>query len=193
MSVPAFHEVRFPVDYAGGTSGGPMYSTRLVVVDSGAEQRVQMWSRGRLTFDIGYTANPADFDVIIAFFRARKGRAFGFRFKDWSDYKATAAPLGNATAGQLTKTYSDAGGNEVRKITKPVAGTVVFRDATNTVVAGTADPLTGLYTISAGTPPFTWTGEFDVPVRFDIDKLVYTQEGVGSRSLQSLPIVEILI
>jgi hypothetical protein len=38
-------------------------------------------------------------DELIAFCRARKGRAYGFRFKDWTDYKAT---------GQLTGTGNGA-------------------------------------------------------------------------------------
>jgi uncharacterized protein (TIGR02217 family) len=67
-------------------------------------------------------------DTLIAFFRARKGRAHGFRFKDWTDYKATAQALGTGngtiTTFQLIRTYSSGGSTDVRTITKPVAGTV---------------------------------------------------------------------
>lgn len=171
-----------------------MYSTRLTVVDSGAEQRVSLWSHGRLSFEIGYTANPVDFSVIIAFFRARKGRAFGFRFKDWSDYKAVNEPIGSGTSGQLLKTYTDAGGSEVRRITKPVDGSVIIKNSLAATMTFTLDVTTGLYTITSPTsPPYTWSGQFDVPVRFDVDKLSFVQDSIGSRTLQSLPIVEVLI
>lgn len=70
----------------------------------------------------------AQMDVLVAFFRARKGRAYGFRFKDWTDYKAANQSIGSGdgttTTFPLTKTYSSGGVTETRRITKPVAGTV---------------------------------------------------------------------
>ena len=41
--------------------------------------------------------------MLIAFFRARKGRAFGFRFKDWNDYQALAETFG--TGDETTRTF----------------------------------------------------------------------------------------
>ena len=164
------------------------------VVDSGAEERTQLWTRGRLMFDIGYRTDPTDFAVIIAFFRARKGRAYGFRFRDWSDYKTTLELLVTAPVMQLIKTYADADGNEVRIITKPCNdGSFQLYD--------NGSPVTSIidYTNGRVTPTtynsshtYRWSGTFDVPVRFDVDKLVYTQDSVGSRTIQSLPVVEVL-
>ena len=37
----------------------------------------------------------AQIDELIAFFRARRGKAYGFRFKDWTDYKATGPAAGD--------------------------------------------------------------------------------------------------
>lgn len=190
----SFHEVRFPLDYAQGASGGPMYSTKVTVVDSGAEQRVQLWSRGRLAFDIGYTANPTDFAVILAFFRARKGRAYGFRFRDWSDYTATLELITTAPVMQLTKTYADADGGEVRIITKPCSdGTFQLYD-NGSPVGSSVDYTAGLVTPTSYSPGHTyrWSGRFDVPVRFDVDKLTFVQDHVGSRTIQALPVVEVL-
>jgi uncharacterized protein (TIGR02217 family) len=191
----AFHEVRFPLDYAQGVSGGPMYSTRVTVVDSGDEQRVQMWSNGRLSFDIGYTDDPTGMAVVIAFFRARKGRTFGFRLRDWSDYQASAEPLVAGPTMQLQKTYVDAFNAEVRTIKKPCndGSFVLFDNGSPT--AATVDWTTGIVTptvYNAG-HTYSWSGNFDVPVRFDVDKLVYIQDNVGSRTIQSLPVVEVLV
>lgn len=200
MPVVPFHEVQFPVNYAGGTSSGPLYSTHVTVVDSGYEQRVQMWSNGRLTFQIGYTDNPTGMATIVAFFRARKGRAFGFRFKDWSDYRATAETLVNAggTTLQLRKTYSDAAGSEIRLIKKPCNnGSLQLYDNAVLKTSGyTVDYTTGVVSIPAGVTGghvYTWTGEFDVPVRFDSDRLEFIQENVGRRSFNGVGVVELLI
>lgn len=193
--MPAFHEVQFPINYAGGTSGGPMYSTKVTAVDSGAEQRNGMWDHARLEYELGYVADPVGMDELVAFFRARRGRLYGFRFRDWSDYKATSELLVTAPVMQLIKTYSDAGNSEVRKIKKPCNdGSFVLLD--NGVPATcTVDFTTGMVTptVYNGSHAYRWTGKFDVPVRFDVDKFPFVQEAVGRRSLSSLPVVELLI
>jgi uncharacterized protein (TIGR02217 family) len=70
----------------------------------------------------------AQIDELIAFFRARRGTAYGFRFKDWTDYKATGQLLGACdhaqTQFQLIKNYPSGSVIEARTMTKPVAGMV---------------------------------------------------------------------
>lgn len=197
MPVP-FHEVQFPINYASGTTGGPMYSTRVVQSDSGAEFRNQMWANGRVTYTIGYTADPTDMQTIVTFFRNRKGRQYGFRFRDWSDYKALQEPLVySSTILRLIKTYTDAGSySEVRRIVKPCNDGSFVLYNNGGPESCTVDWTTGLVTdFSTGgsSDVFTWSGNFDVPVRFDVDKLPFVQEHPGSRSISSIPIVELLI
>ena len=80
---PAFHEVRFPVDISLGSSGGPERSTEIVTLGSGHEQRNQRWSLSRRKFDAGYGVKGLDaLHDVIAFFEARRGPLFGFRFRD---------------------------------------------------------------------------------------------------------------
>ena len=191
----SFHEILFPINYAGGTQGGPMYSNRIAVSDSGAETRVQMWSNARLTFEIGYTADPADMTIITTFFRARKGRIYGFRFRDWSDYTAVSEPLVTASVMQLQKTYQDAAGSEIRLIKKPNTTDTVYLYDNGVSVSYTLDYTTGLITPTTyhSSHTYTWSGSFDVPVRFDTDKLTYIQETPSRRSIQSTPLVEVLI
>jgi uncharacterized protein (TIGR02217 family) len=63
---------------------------------------------------------------LIAFFQARRGKAYGFRFKDWTDYKATGQLLGTGddaqTQFQRVKHYPSGSVIEVRTMTKSVAG-----------------------------------------------------------------------
>jgi uncharacterized protein (TIGR02217 family) len=54
-------------------------------------------------------AKQPQIDELIAFFRARRGKAYSLRFKDWTDYKANGQLLGTGddalTQFQLVKHY----------------------------------------------------------------------------------------
>jgi uncharacterized protein (TIGR02217 family) len=132
-------------------------------------------------------------------FRARRGKAYGFRFKDWTDYKATGELLSTgddtATQFQLVKHYPSGSVIEVRTITKPVADTVkVYLDSIEQASGWSVDTTTGLVTF--GTAPalgveVTAGFEFDVPVRFDTDHMAVTIETYRLHAWQEIPIVEL--
>ncbi len=197
--MPSFHDVRFPPDISYGASGGPAYATTVIATVSGHEHRNVNWSQARGRWNVAHGLKTRQqVAELIAFFRARKGRAHGFRFKDWTDFEATGQLIGvgdgATTAFQQAKTYSSGGEGEVRTITKPVAGTVaVFL---NGAPAGgwTVDPTTGLVTFavapSAGVA-VTASFEFDVPARFDTDHMDITVETYDLARWAQIPVVEI--
>jgi len=81
-----FHEVRFPDNIAFGATGGPEFATTVVVTGPGHEQWNVNWAEARGRWNVGSgLKNQQQLDELIAFFRARKGRAYGFRFEDWTD------------------------------------------------------------------------------------------------------------
>ena len=89
-----FHDVRFPDAIARGAIGGPEFSTDVIAVASGYEQRNVNWSAARAKFDISTGIRTREqMAEVIAFFRARRGRAYGFRFRDWNDFDATGEAL----------------------------------------------------------------------------------------------------
>ncbi len=198
----AFHEVRLPTDFES-ISGGPMFSTSINSLSSGFEQRIQLWSRSRRKygFSFGGRANT-DIAIITNFFISRSGPANGFRFKDWSDYKVTDGLLVNPyplAVAQLTRIYSDSAGSEARLIKKPVAGTVTIKkNGSNFVSSGnwTIDNTTGIVTFTStplNTDTFTWSGEFDVPVRFVQDQLTFDQLSPTMHTISNVEIIELLI
>lgn len=198
----AFDEVQFPTDISYGSSGGPEYSTDIVEIASGYEQRNSNWSQARARFNVAHgVKTKAQLDALIAFFRARKGRATGFRFKDWSDYSATNSAIGtgndSATTFQLKTSYSSGSITESRSITKPVAGSVtIYVDAVEQLSGVSVDTTTGIVTFSsapAGGEVITADFEFDVPVRFDTDRLSASLDQYGSHSWQDIPIIEVRI
>jgi uncharacterized protein (TIGR02217 family) len=158
------------------------------------------WSEARGRWDIASgLKKQAQIDELIAFFRARRDKAYGFRFKDWADYKATGQLLGTGddaqTQFQLVKQYPSGSVIEVRTITKPVAGTVkVYLDGVEQLSGWSVDTTTGLVTF--GTAPVlgvevTADFEFDVPVRFDTDHMAVTIETYRLHNWQQIPIVEL--
>ncbi len=199
----AFVEERFPTDIAYGSSGGPEYSTDIVITHGGYEQRNINWSQARAKYNVAHgVKTQAQLDALIAFFRVRKGRADGFRFKDWSDYKATAQVVGTGNGTnkifQLVKTYSSGNVMETRTITKPVVATLAVY--VNVVLqAGSAyslDSITGkitFVTAPANTAVITADFEFDVPVRFDTDRLSATLDSYGINSWNDIPLVEVRV
>ena len=195
-----FHEVRFPDNIAYGATGGPEFATTVVVTGAGHEQRNVDWAEARGRWDVGSgLKNQQQLDELIAFFRARKGRAHGFRFKDWTDYNATGQLLGTGddarTQFQLVKHYPSGSVIEVRTITKPVAGTVqVYLDGALQLSGWSVDTATGLVTFStapAASVEITADFEFDVPVRFDTDHMAVTIESYRLHAWQQIPIVEL--
>lgn len=195
-----FHEIRFPDNIAYGATGGPEFATTVVVTGAGYEQRNVNWAEARGRWDVGSgLKTQVQLDQLIAFFRARKGKAYGFRFKDWTDYKAVGQLLdtgdGATKTFQLVKHYPSGSVAELRTITKPVPGSVKIYQAGVLQSSGwTADASTGLVTFS--TAPATGVAitadcEFDAPVRFDTDHMAVTIDHFQLHRWQQIPIIEL--
>lgn len=197
--MPVFHEVQFPPKIAYGASGGPEFNTSITTTQGGFEQRNINWQKARGRWDVSTgIKNKTDMDAVQAFFRARFGKAYGFRFKDWSDFQAVGQNIGTGngtlTTFQLTKTYVSGSNTYVREIKKPVTGTVKIY--LNSVLQGagyTVDLTTGIVTFTvAPTAGVAVTADydFDVPVRFDTDMLSVRIDGPAQYLWDAIPIVE---
>lgn len=202
MALAFLETPRFPDNVAYGSGGGPEFKTRVFEGNTAIEQRHQVWSRARSRYDVSYgIRDTTDMDMVRAFFYACRGKATGFRFKDWADYQMDQELIGtgDGTADTFTfkKTYTQGALSYERRIFKPISGTVVVR--VNDVVTGsgfTIDYTTG--TIVFLTPPTNGhtikiTCEFDVPVRFDTDYMAPKHDGFESEAWGSIPLVEVMI
>ena len=205
----AFHGVRFPDNISRGARGGPERRTQIVELASGDEERNAGWANSRRRYDVAYGIRRADdLAAVVAFFEARNGRLYGFRFKDWGDYKScppsripspTDQQIGTGdgatTRFQLVKRYTSGAQSWTRTITSPVAGTIrIALNGTEHKTGWKADPTAGIVTFGkapvAGTT-ITAGFEFDVPVRFDTDALDVTLDLERLGSITSIPLIEI--
>lgn len=195
-------EIQFPADISFGAVGGAQYSTAVTVTDGGFEQRNQNWSQSRGRWDVRHgVKSRTQMDTLIAFFRARKGRAEGFRFKDWTDFDAGGVQQtlgtgnGTTTAFQLVKNYVSGTSAYTRTITKPVAGTVkVYLDAAEQTSGWTVDTTAGIVTFSVAPGAgavVSATYQFDVPARFDTDRMEITAHTDRLMAWEEISVVEI--
>lgn len=193
----AFDNVRLPDDIERESISAPRFQTSVVTLGKGAEQRNVDWAQQRLSFDISYGIQyETDVKVIVDFFYARLGRARGFRFKDWSDYKAVDEHLGTGdgvkTQFQLVRNYTSSV-TYVRKILCPVAGTISVK-VDGVAALYSIDLATGIITLNtpaADGKAVTASFEFDVPVRFDSDKLELNIAIFNASAIESITLVEL--
>ncbi len=205
----AFHEVRFPDAISRGAVGGPMRKTRLVELESGDEERNASWADSRHKYNAAYGIRGIDdLAIVTAFFEARNGMLYGFRWKDWADYKSclpTGVPAntdqqigvgdGVITDFQLIKDYTSGGITYQRCIKKPVSSTVlVALDGIDQPSGWTIDTTTGIVSFVSApdiTAVITAGFQFDVPVRFDTDYLPITQKIERLGAITSIPLIEV--
>ncbi len=89
--MPSFHEIRFPLSIGLGSTGGPERRTDIVLLASGHEERNTRWAESRRRYNAGTGVHSlADLHALIGFFEERRGRLYGFRFRDRGDWKSCA-------------------------------------------------------------------------------------------------------
>ncbi|WP_300516685.1 DUF2460 domain-containing protein [Aliiroseovarius sp.] len=208
-----FHDIRFPPNLSFGSVGGPERRTEVVTLANGFEERNTPWAHSRRRYDAGVGMRSLDdIETLIAFFEARRGQLYGFRWKDWSDFKSTlpnSAPGfedqvlawgdGETTEFQLSKRYASGAFEYIRPITKPVPGTVRVGNQGSELQEGLhweIDLLTGVITFD--TPPdinseVTAGFEFDVPVRFDTDLIQTSVASFKAGDVPNVPVVEVRV
>lgn len=189
-----FDDVSFPVALGREAEVAPELSTAIVTSAGGAERRNAAWAQARTRYDVGPgVRSEADIAALLGFFRARMGPARGFRLRDPFDYDAKDQLIGTGDGQtarfQLVKTY----GQAVRRITRPVAGTVALKldgVATAAFSLGEGGAVT-LDTAPAAGVRVTASFLFDVPVRFAEDQLRVSRATFLAGAAASVPLVEI--
>ena len=191
----SFHDVLFPLGVSFGATGGPERRNEIVALTSGREKRNARFSQSRHYYDAGTGVRSLDdLHEVIDFFEARRGSLHAFRFRDPFDMKSCrpgAAPspldqaigVGDGVSDRfpLAKVYGAGDDAYRRLVMKPRAESL--RVAVATVVAPGHLPAAGAV-ITAGY-------EFDVPVRFDTERLSVNLKAFKAGQIPSIPLVEV--
>lgn len=209
----SFHETRFPTDVSFGSTGGPERRTEVVTLRNGAEERNAVWAHSRRRYDAGLGVRSLDdMAAVLAFFEARMGRLYGFRWKDWADFKSSIPSAepgaqdqqigvgdGASRSFALVKAYASGGVSYARPISKPVSGSVLVAVDGAALAEGvdwTVDLATGLVTLTtapAAGAAVTAGFAFDVPVRFETDRIEANAASFSAGEIPSVPVVEVRV
>lgn len=181
-----------------------------MTVKAGFEYRNAEWSESRFYANVATGVRRVeDLYELHEHFHAVGGRLHSFRFQDLNDWKSCGPTvaitfedqvLGTAIAGQtefqLIKTYTKGLLSRVKTIKKPVSGSVrVGVDETEQESGWSVDTTKGIITFSSGLTAgqvVTAGFEYDVPVRFDTDRLPRQFRSYLSGEA-NVPIIEVRI
>lgn len=206
QTMDPFDNLLYPFALGQNASVAPEFSTSIAVTASGHERRNSLWSDARLHFDVGPgIRSEAELSELVAFFRARRGPARGFRISDPFDHSSNAMTgtptmldqligIGDGARAdfQLVKSYGTAE-PQVRPITRPRPNTLVVSIGGTLNTAWTLGDKGMLRFLAA--PP---TGaevragfRFDVPVRFAEDRLDVSAVNFAAGEAPSIPLIEL--
>nr|WP_298924908.1 DUF2460 domain-containing protein [uncultured Erythrobacter sp.] len=203
----AFDDVLYPFALGRNTAVAPEFSTSVSVTASGHEQRNSLWSDARIHFDVGPgIRSEAELAELIAFFRARRGAARGFRVSDPFDHSSngmTGTPTmidqligtgdGVSADFQLTKSYGEGSEPQLRLVTRPRIDTLSI-SVDGAINADWALGERGLIQF-ANAPAFGAEIRagflFDVPVRFAEDRIDVSGVNFAAGEAPSIPLIEL--
>jgi uncharacterized protein (TIGR02217 family) len=204
-----FHNSLFPLTVAA-LGAAPSWAVDVVQLGGGAEQRIATQGDSIRRYNAATAITRiSDFDAIVHHFNGRRSMLFSFPLKDQTLFKVTLEPLGTgggvASTNQLTLNEGDATNAYGREIYLPKTGTIhIFAGVTEKVegtdwtlayTGATAGRVTWLTSVTGQT--LTWTGEFYIPVRYDLETLPEAEvfamlsSTVGLRRPASIGLVEV--
>lgn len=195
---------RFPERVALKLVGGPGYSTDVVAVRAGFESRNENWSQARHRLTLSHEPlTQTAHDALLDHFHAVGGRAYGFRVKNWFDYKLTTANAGlvglhgSSQVGtfgvghgtptyQICKRHTRGALSRVRPITKPVATPTVYRAAGAVAVGSgagqvTINTATGIATFGADATRTVSAVTVGATTQITVSGSTMAQVGIGDR------------
>ncbi|MBI1402942.1 MAG: TIGR02217 family protein [Porphyrobacter sp.] len=202
-----FDDVLYPFALGRNTAVAPEFSTTIAVTSSGHEQRNSLWSDARLHFDVGPgIRSEAELSELLAFFRARRGPARGFRIMDPFDHSSnamTGTPTmfdqvigtgdGVQSDFQLIKAYGDGDEPQIRPITRPRPETLLV-SVDNVADTGWVVRSGGMLSFAEAPPAGAKIRAgflFDVPVRFAEDRIDISAVNFAAGEAPSIPLIEL--
>lgn len=160
-----------------GWQGGPEFSTQIVELQSGRERRNARWDQARHRYSAPYNnISHEAYEEIKRMFMVCRGQLHAFRFRDELDFEADDElfAVGDGVLEEFQLAIISIVDNEpqYRYIFAPVDAIEIFVDGV--AATATVDYMRG--TVTFDTPPadgavLTWSGLFDVWVRFTQDYL----------------------
>jgi uncharacterized protein (TIGR02217 family) len=193
-TMQAFDDVLFPLALGRAAEVSPGFSTAILTSAGGREARNAAWGEARTGYDVGPgIRSAADIALLLDFFRARLGPARGFRLRDPFDSAGSDERIGTGDGATRRFALVRHYGDQARRITRPVAGSIRVRVDGRSAAGFTLEPGGWLVFDSAPVAGVAITADFlfDVPVRFAEDRLSVALSGFQAGEAASVPLVEV--
>jgi uncharacterized protein (TIGR02217 family) len=191
-----FHEIRLPDAIADGAKGEPGFPAIISSTPEGAETVTRTSAQPRISWTITIPARDlVKTEEFLNFWYVNEGWTYGFRFRDYNDYKQTTAVQMvriNATQFQLVKRYIYGPYSFIRPIYKPVSGTIQVWNGATPMTGWLDDTTNGTITFTGGDPGFVPLAsfQFDLPMRFDTEFLPMELTHAFRRDITNIALIE---
>lgn len=114
-----------------GATGGPVWNTTIAQVQSGEETRKSRWARSLGQWELGNRGVlESEYQDLLDFFMAMRGKLYGFRIRDWTDFRdngrgrlgptGLASPAIDAYQMFKSRVVPTTGASYQQPITRPV-------------------------------------------------------------------------
>lgn len=193
------HDIKIPDFISICARGGPSFHTKIANTKSAREVRMAQSNIALQKYIIkNCIVNKAQFNELNSFFRARLGRLYCFRFKDFADYEVKDELIAEYPNSETTftfkKTYSNGDFKYSRDITKPIFSSLrVYINSNLIEVKINVEKVSFeiLKPLERGEKLYI-NFEYDVNVRFCTDNFSYNCLNDGSFEIDNLEFLEVL-
>lgn len=194
----AFKNIRFPTGIRYGAASGPMFSNSIAKTLSGRSKRNANFESPLRMFRVERALKTdALRQAFINFIYVMGGMEHTFRIKDHVDFEVGSGEgvfraLGNSQF-QMEKRYTSGAYSRDVDILLPVSGTIAIPGMTENVHYTIDYTVPEGIVTTIGSPtqtPSSWTGEYDIHARFDVDEILFVHEDIGLFMSQSIAIIE---
>lgn len=193
-----YHNINLPPFIAIYAVGEPSFSTEIASTVSGREIRISNHLSSFQKYKISQCKlSLSQFEEFNSFFRARLGRQYSFRMRDYADchlHNQTIAEMGHNEAIEVFKVYVDTIKNYNRRITKLVHNSVELKVNDLDLAEAEIDYDKGLIKLNAplsAEEKLIISAAFDVEVRFSSDSFAYSYQSDGSIMIDNLELIEV--
>ncbi len=198
----SFHNIRLPSSLARYLQGGPVFNTLIATASSGYELRKLERQIPIYCYKASNCLlNKEEYEEIISFFNARRGKAYSFRLKDYFDYEVYNQVIGigggdnNSKKYQLIKQYIDPVNSFSRVISLPVKDTIKVITHSGDEIKINSNHDNGEITIEESIKEGEFlvaSFQFDVKVRFNNDFLNFRISEEGYIILDEVSLIEVV-
>jgi uncharacterized protein (TIGR02217 family) len=195
-----FLDIKLPNFIAIYAKSIPIFSTKIITLQSGKESRYPIQDSVRFKYKISSCKlTNKQFEEFNEFFLSCRGKQYSFRMKDFQDHMVTNQSLVSGPSYERTyaiyKIYSSNNFIYRRRIYRPIINSVEVK-INESPIEPVIDYSNGVIELNQELKQnenLTLSFKYDVLVRFDFDSFDYKSQSDGTILLDNLEMIEVVL